>query len=115
MREGHDLLEQHGRQGAAGHVVGAGIIIIAEPDRRGEIAGIAHEPGVAIFIGGAGLAGGGNARQQGAAAGAIRHHLPHHPVHIERDIARQHLRPLFQRLLGPVDHLARRGVISRAT
>ena len=71
MGIGHDLFPGHGRQRAAGHAVGRRIIVVSEPDRCDHVAGIAGEPGVAIGVGGAGLAGRPDAIEHGAAAGAF--------------------------------------------
>ena len=56
MGVGHDVVPDQRRDGAAGHALGRRIIVVAHPDRAGEIARVADEPGVAIAVGGAGLA-----------------------------------------------------------
>ena len=63
VRMSHDLLPGHRRQRAAGHAVGRLIVVVAEPDAGDVVAGEADEPGVAIGVGGAGLAGDRDARQ----------------------------------------------------
>ena len=56
VRIGHDLAARSCRQRAAGHAVGRRVVVVAEPDAADEVAGEADEPGVAIGVGGAGLA-----------------------------------------------------------
>ena len=60
MRIVHDVVPRHRRQRAAGHAIGRLVVVIAEPDAADEIAGVAHEPGVAISVGRAGLASSGS-------------------------------------------------------
>ena len=71
MRIGHDLLPGHAGQRAAGHAVGRRVVVIAVPDAGNIVAGVADEPGVAIRVGGAGLAGRLDALEDGALAGAF--------------------------------------------
>lgn len=65
----HQALEGHGGQRAAGHVVGRGVVVVAEPDGGGVIAGEADIPGVAIGLRRARLATRDNAAVERAAPG----------------------------------------------
>src|SRR6202043_2368358 len=91
----HDVVPGLGRQRAAGHAVGRRIIVVAVPDRAGEVAGIADEPGVAIGVGGAGLAGGRNAVERGTARGAFADDVAHHAHHVGSDRRRNGLKRLL--------------------
>ena len=60
---GHEVVEDLGREGAAGHraagVLGLHrleLVRVAHPDRDRHVVVAAHEPGVAVVLGGAGLA-----------------------------------------------------------
>src|SRR3984957_5590003 len=95
MRHGHDVVPCLRRQRTAGHAVGRRIIVIAVPDRAGEVAGISDEPGVAIGAGGAGFAGGRDAVECGGARGAPAADVPHHPRHVGCDGRRNGLQRLL--------------------
>ena len=97
MRVSHDRAPGHAGQRAAGHAVGRRVIVVAHPDAADEVAGIADEPGVAPRIGGAGLAGGLDAGDHGAAAGAFFHRLVEHHV----DVARRPAGASTRRGFGP--------------
>jgi hypothetical protein len=71
----HDLLPDPGRQAAAGHAPGRGIVVIAEPDAGDHVGCVADEPGVAELLAGAGLAGRRPAAEGRAAPGAALHRL----------------------------------------
>ena len=97
VRVFHDVVPGHRRQRAAGHAVGRGVVVVAEPDAADEIAGVAHEPGIAVSVGRAGLAGGGDAVEARAPAGAVFDDAVHHLDHVGGDVVRQHalrLRPV---------------------
>ena len=85
MRGHHDVVPGLRRQRAAGHAVGRRVVVIAVPDRAGEVAGVADEPGVAVVVGGAGLAGRRNAVQRGPPRGAFADDMAHHPRHVGGD------------------------------
>src|SRR6185437_2391866 len=67
----HDAVPRHRRQRAAGHAIGRGVVVVAHPDAANEVTGVTHEPGVAVSIGGSGLAGGNDAVKARTAAGAV--------------------------------------------
>ena len=66
----HEAGPDFHRQAAAGRLLGRRVVVIAEPDAGDEVRGVADEPGVAVILAGAGLAGGGPARNFGLARGA---------------------------------------------
>src|SRR5437763_8394587 len=83
----HETGPHFDRQPAAGCLPGWRIIVIAEPDSGHEVGGIADEPRIAEILAGAGLAGGGPARDLRLAGGAAEQGLLHHRVH-HRDMPR---------------------------
>ena len=85
------------------------IVVVAVPDAADEIAGEADEPGVAIGVGGAGLAGGLDAGKDGAPGRALFDHLVHHEGHVGRDLGREHLLRLGAVAIEPPDGLAGAG------
>src|SRR3974377_2491481 len=94
----HYVVPGHRRKAAAGHAIGRAVVVIAEPDAAHEVASVAHEPGVAVAVGGSGLAGGGDAVEASAAAGAIFNHAVYHLDHIGGDPRGQDpARPLARR------------------
>ena len=107
MRGRHHLVPGLRRQRAAGHLVGRGEVVIAEPDAANEVAGEAHEPGIAIGIGGACLAGGLDALQLGGAAGAALGYLREHEVHLRDGVGIEHLLGRRCITLAVVDEVAR--------
>ena len=76
----HNLAPQHRRR------VGTDIdllgLVIAHPDRRGIVAGVAAEPAVPVGGGGARLAGDGLAAKDGSAAGAVVGGIVQAVIHI---------------------------------
>ena len=91
MRGRHDVVPGLGRQRAAGQAVGRRVVVVAVPDPAHEVAGVADEPGVAVSVGGAGLARGRNAVDDGAACGAFADHVAHHHRHVGGDRSRNDL------------------------
>ncbi len=83
-----------------------GVVVIAEPDAANHIAGEGHEPGVAVGIGGAGLACGLDAVEDGAPGGAFLHHLAHHHIHVHGDLRGDHLHRLLAVAVPAPDQLA---------
>ena len=65
------------------------LIGVSHPHRRGEIRGVAHEPGIAEILCGAGLAGGDLVLEAGPGAGTTPHiglqHLVHETGALDRD------------------------------
>src|SRR5690554_3686875 len=68
------------RQGRIGAVLGDGLVVVlADPDGDGQVGVVAGEPGVALVVGGAGLADDIIPTQlQGGAAGAALDHIAQH-------------------------------------
>src|SRR5687767_417337 len=81
MRRAHKTGPNLYRKAAAGRLPGRRVVVIAEPDPRYEIGGVADEPGVAEILAGPGLAGGWPARNFGFARGAGDQRRLHHGVH----------------------------------
>src|SRR5687768_9172565 len=106
MRIAHDRLPGHGRQRAAGHAISRAVVVVADPNATDNVAAVADEPGVAVGVGGPGLAGDPNTRNEGAAGGAFLGDLVHHHVHVGGDLRRHHLARLVALAVEPPDHLA---------
>src|SRR5579871_321536 len=66
----HELLPDRRRQRAAGDALHRRVVVVADPDADDDRVIKADEPGIAIILRGAGLAG-GKAWQRGGAAGAM--------------------------------------------
>src|SRR5205807_2405961 len=79
----HDVVPRHRRQRSAGHALGRRVVVVADPDAADVIAGEPDEPGVAVGVGGAGLAGRLDPVEDRAPSGAFLHHLVHDDVHFE--------------------------------
>ena len=106
MRIGHDLVPGHRRQRAAGHAVGRIVIVVPEPDAAHVIARVAHEPRIAVGVGGAGLAGDAHPVEDRALAGAFLHDLVHHEDHLQGDLLRDHLLGLLAVTVEAPHHLS---------
>ncbi|CEG08487.1 hypothetical protein BN961_01903 [Afipia felis] len=109
MRNFHDVVPGLGGQRATRHAVGRGIVVVAVPDTADEVAGVADEPCVAIGIGGAGLACGGNAVELRAPCGAFRDDVAHHHRHVGGDGGRNDLARLRPVAVIAPDQIARAG------
>ena len=83
----HEPAPDLDRQVAARDLLGRAVVVVAEPHRGDEIAGVADEPGVTPVLTGAGLARRLPAGQFGLAGGAGQQRLLHHLVH-HRDVLR---------------------------
>ncbi len=83
-----------------------GVVVITEPDAADHVAGEAHEPGVAVGIGGAGLARRPDAVENCAPGGAFLHHLAHHHVHVHGDLRCDHLHGFLAVAVPAPDELA---------
>ncbi len=94
------------RQRSAGHLVHGGVIVVAEPDAADHVAGEADEPGVAIGVGGAGLARGLDAVEDRTLGGAVFNHLAHHQIHVHGHLRREHLHRLFAVAVPAPDQIA---------
>src|SRR5262249_59491214 len=102
----HDRVPRHRRQRPAGHAVERRVVIVAEPHAAHEVAGVADEPGIAVRVGGAGLAGRLDAVEHGAPRGAFLDHFVHHVDHVGRDLRRERLGRLLAIAVPAPDRLA---------
>src|SRR5262249_60969607 len=102
----HDLVPGHCRERATGHLMHGLVVVIAEPDAADHVPGVAHEPGVAVGVGGAGLARGPDAVEDGPPGGAFLHHLVHHHNHIRGDVRREYLHRFLAVAIPAPDQLA---------
>ena len=75
----HDLAPE-GQGGVAG-VGDALVVLVAGPDRRGVVGGVAREVAVIVGAGGTGLAGDGHVAEVGGGAGAAAHRALEELVH----------------------------------
>ena len=57
-------------------------IVVADPDRDGDVVGEAHEPGIVLVVGGAGLAGDEGRKLRQRARGAARQHALQHGLEL---------------------------------
>src|SRR5207302_2214947 len=103
---GHDLAPGHRGQRAAGHAVGRRVVVIAEPHAAYVVAGEADEPGIAVRVRRAGLAGRLDAFEDRELASAFLDHLVHHEVHVHRDLRAQHLLRFLAVAIEAPHHLA---------
>ena len=109
VRIDHQPLPNHRRQRAAGHVVGRGEVVIAEPHGSRVVACKADIPGVAVRLRCAGLAGRNDIGKRSAPRRAHHRHRRQHGVHGFQRLLREHT-ARRRRILGEiVNHLAGTG------
>ena len=83
----HHRLEDRNRNAAAGRAAAeraalAVGVVVADPDRHGDVIGEAYEPGVVLLVGGAGLARDKGRKARDRARGAARQHALQHGLEL---------------------------------